>query len=219
VTATASTPVPTPVPTAESTSVPTAHAPTAPWPPSRLPLIVRLEPGRVRVRPVHHGDGPRLQALLGRLSLRTRWLRFHSPIAQLTPAQLRSLVEVDHRDRETLLAEVELDGRWHLAGFAQYHRLRGASRGLADSAIVLEDTWQGRGIGRVLATCLAQMASLAGIDAFTGEVLSENRSALGFIRALVGSGLERRLHGPTVEVVCWLPPRHHAGGTGSAAAR
>lgn len=188
-----------------------------PWPASRLALVVRLEPGRVRVRPVHHDDGPRLQALLGRLSLRTRWLRFHSPIAQLTPAQLRSLVEVDHRDRETLLAEVELDGRWHLAGFAQYHRLREAPRGLADSAIVLEDAWQGRGIGRVLATCLTQMAGLAGIDAFTGEVLSENRSALGFIRTLVGSGLERRLHGTTVEVVCWLPPRHHAGGTGSAA--
>ena len=183
---------------------PTARPPTAPWPASRLPLVVRLEPGRVRVRPVHHGDGPELQALLGRLSLRTRWLRFHSPIAQLTPAQLRLLVEVDHRDQETLLAEIELDGRWHLAGFAQYHRLREAADGRADSAIVLEDAWQGQGIGRVLATCLAETAGRAGIDAFTGEVLSENRGALGFIRAMVGSGLERRLHGTTVEVVCRL---------------
>jgi GNAT superfamily N-acetyltransferase len=172
---------------------------------ARLPLVVRLEALRVRVRRVHHGDGPGLQALLGRMSLHTRWLRFHSPVAQLTPAQLRSVVEVDHHDRETLLAEVELDGRWRLAGFAQYHRLRDGDRGRADSAIVLEDVWQGRGIGRVLATCLGEAARLAGIAAFTGEVLSENRRALGFIRALAPR-LEWRLHGPTTEVVCWLSP-------------
>jgi len=163
---------------------------------------VRLEAGRVRVRPVHHGDGPGLQALLQRMSLRTRWLRFHSPVAQLTPLQLRSLLGADHQDQETLLAEVELDGRWELAGFAQYHRLHGGN-GHADSAIVLEDAWQGRGIGGVLARCLAEAASRAGIVALTGEVLSENRGALGFIRALAPR-LERRLHGTTTELVCWL---------------
>jgi GNAT superfamily N-acetyltransferase len=178
----------------------TLPAPAAP--PLPQPLIVRLEAAKVRVRPVHHGDGPGLQALLGRMSLRTRWLRFHSPIVQLTPAQLRSLVGVDHSDQEILLAEVELGGRWHLAGFAQYHRLRGGD-GHADSAIVLEDAWQGRGIGTVLARCLAEAASRAGIVALTGEVLSENRRALGFIRALAPR-LERRLHGTTTELVCWL---------------
>jgi GNAT superfamily N-acetyltransferase len=170
----------------------------------RLPLVVRLEAGRVRVRPVHHGDGPRLQALLGRMSLRTRWLRFHSPINRLTPAQLRSLVEADHHDQETLLAEVELDGRWHLAGFAQYHRLR-ERRHHAESAIVLEDAWQHRGIGGVLARCLAEAAQGAGIAALVGEVLSENSGALGFIGALTPR-LERRLLGTTVELVCWLEP-------------
>jgi GNAT superfamily N-acetyltransferase len=181
---------------------------TTPQPPTvenpylpHLPRVVRLESARVRVRSVHHGDGPRLQALLARMSPRTRRLRFHSPIAQLTASQLRSLVEADHHDHETLLAEVELDGRWHLAGFAQYHRLRGG--GHADSAIVLEDAWQGRGIGRVLARCLAEAAGRAGIVALTGEVLSENRGALGFIRELAPR-LERRLHGTTTELVCWL---------------
>jgi hypothetical protein len=57
----------------------------------------------------------------------------------------------------------------------------------------------------VLATCLGEAAGLAGIAAFTGEVLSENRRALGFIRALAPR-LEWRLHGPTTEVVCWLSP-------------
>ena len=168
----------------------------------RFPLVVRLEATSVRVRPVRLGDGPGLQALLSRMSVRTRWLRFHSPIVQLTPAQLRSVIEVDHRDHETLLAEVRLDGGWHLAGFAQYHRLRGGNAH-ADSAIVLEDAWQGLGIGKVLARCLAEAAGLAGIVALSGEVLSENRRALGFIRALAPR-LEGRLHGTTTELVCWL---------------
>ena len=171
-------------------------------PTERYPLVVRLQTISVRVRPVDPGDGPGLQALLGRMSLHTRWLRFHSPIAQLTSSQLRSVVEVDHRDHETLLAEVELDGGWHLAGFAQYHRPR-PGNAHADSAIVLEDAWQGQGIGKVLARCLAETARLAGIVALTGEVLSENRRALGFVRALAPR-LERRLHGTTTELVCWL---------------
>ncbi|HZD00056.1 MAG TPA: GNAT family N-acetyltransferase [Actinomycetes bacterium] len=109
---------------------------------------------------------------------------------------------MDHHDHETLLAEVALDDGWHLAGFAQYHRLPGG-HGHADSAIVLEDAWQGQGIGGVLARCLAEAAGLAGIVALTGEVLSENRRALGFIRALAPR-LERRPHGTTTELVCWL---------------
>src|SRR6266545_6823699 len=178
-----------------------------------LPRVVRLEAGRVRVRPAHHGDGPVLQALLGRMSVRTRWLRFHSPVVQFTPAQLRSLVEADHRDHETLLAEVELDGRWHLAGFAQYHRL-GEGERHAESAIALADAWQRRGIGGVLARCLAEAASRAGITAFTGEVLSENHGALGFISGLTPR-LERRLHGTTIELVCWLSRRPDASSTPS----
>jgi RimJ/RimL family protein N-acetyltransferase len=168
----------------------------------RVPLVVRLEATSVRVRPVDLADGPGLQALLGRMSAQTRWLRFHSPIVQLTAAQLRSVVEVDHRDHETLLVEVELDGGWQLAGFAQYHRLRDGNAH-ADCAIALEDAWQGHGLGKVLARSLAEAARLAGILALTGEVLSENRRALGFIRALAPR-LEGRLYGTTTEVVCWL---------------
>jgi GNAT superfamily N-acetyltransferase len=174
---------------------------------AHLPHVVSLQAGRVRVRPVDPGDGPRLQALLARMSTRTRWLRFHSPIAQLTASQLRSLVGADHHDHETLLAEVELEGRWHLVGFAQYHRLHDGAH--ADSAIVVEDAWQGRGIGRVLARCLAEAAGRAGIAALSGEVLSENRGALAFIRELAPR-LDRRLHGTTVELICWLSRRPDA---------
>jgi hypothetical protein len=50
---------------------------------------------------------------------------------------------------------------------------------------------------------LAETARLADVVALTGEVLSENRRALGFVRSLAPR-LEVRLHGTTTELVCWL---------------
>src|SRR6266540_6992077 len=111
---TATVPSPTAPPTAPS-APPTARTLTPPGAAAfgearRLPLVVRLEIGWVRVRPVHHGDGPALHALVGRMSARTRWLRFHAPVVQLTASQLRSLIQADHLGQQRLLvAVVRLD--------------------------------------------------------------------------------------------------------------
>ncbi len=157
----------------------------------------------VRVRRVAAGDGPALIAVLERMSLRTRWLRFHSPIVRFSGAQLRGLLAADHYDRSVLLAEVQAEpGRWQLVGFAQYARI---ADDRADAAIVLEDAWQGRGIGRALALELVGAARAAGIVAFTSEILTENRRTLAFARALARR-TEGRLLGITTELTCWLVP-------------
>jgi GNAT superfamily N-acetyltransferase len=144
-----------------------------------------------------------LTEVLMRMSQRTRWLRFHSPISRFSAAQLRLLTEVDHHDRSVLLAEVEVrQGRWQPVGFAQYAR---TAPDRAEAAIVLEDAWQRRGIGRTLALRLAEVARAAGITAFTSEVLSENRRTLDFVRALAPR-TDGRLLGITVELTSWLDP-------------
>jgi L-amino acid N-acyltransferase YncA len=70
---------------------------------------------------------------------------------------------------------------------------------------VLEDAWQGRGVGRALALQLISAARAAGIVAFTSEVLTENRRTLAFARALAPRN-EGRLLGVTTELTCWLDP-------------
>jgi GNAT superfamily N-acetyltransferase len=177
------------------------------WPgdpgPGAGPRLVRVGAHTVRVRRVTAGDGDALTAVLERMSLRTRWLRFHSPIVRLSGAQLRSLLAADHHDRSVLLAEVEVEpGCWQLVGFAQYARI---ASDRADAAIVLEDAWQGRGVGRTLALQLVGAARAAGIAAFTSEVLTENRRTLAFVRALAPR-TEGRLLGVTTELTCWLDP-------------
>jgi GNAT superfamily N-acetyltransferase len=63
-----------------------------------------------------------------------------------------------------------------IVGHAMYVRL---GSGEAELAVVVEDAWQSRGIGRLLLTELALKARSRGIDLFTGPVLGENRRALG----------------------------------------
>jgi GNAT superfamily N-acetyltransferase len=166
-------------------------------------VVVRVGTTTVRLRRVEPCDGTALTAVLGRMSLRTRWLRFHSPIMRFSGAQLRMLLDADHHDRSVLLAEVEVEpGEWQLVGFAQYARI---AEDRADAAIVLEDAWQGRGIGRALALQLVRAARAAGIAAFTSEVLTENRRTLAFARALAPR-TDGRLLGVTTELTCWLDP-------------
>ncbi len=205
-----------PAPTRPSAAAP----PAAPYPPaSRAPAgpltppavrpedggakVLRVGDTTVRVRPVAPDDGAALAGALERMSLRTRWLRFHSPVARLSQAQLRMLLDVDHHHRGVLVAEVELGpARWQLIGFAQYARI-GPDR--ADAAIVLEDAWQGRGIGKALALELVTAARSAGIAAFTSEILTENHRTLKFARALAPRH-QGRLLGTTTELTLWFDP-------------
>ncbi len=177
-----------------SVRVPDLHADSA----GNLPGIPRILPGGQRIRPIRWDDGPALQAGLARLSPRSRWLRFHQPLARFSEAQLRILVEVDHYDRDALLAEAERpDGSWQLVGVARYARV---APDRADAAVVVGDPWQRQGIGRLLLERLGVLARERGIAVFVGEVLTENRGMIHLIRSL-GPRAEIRLLGTTTEVV------------------
>jgi GNAT superfamily N-acetyltransferase len=176
-----------------------ATTPRYPW--ERV-TVVQLPTATVRIRPIRPSDGPSLQAGVRMLSERTRWLRFHMPITQLTDAQVRVLVEVDHHDREALVAEVRRDGgEWRPVGVARYARI-GPDR--ADLAVVVTDAWQGRGIGRLLVDQLAAAARAEGMAAFVAQVLSENRRVLELIHRPPMGLVEVSMDGPVTDVVWWL---------------
>ncbi|HEX9342059.1 MAG TPA: GNAT family N-acetyltransferase [Actinomycetota bacterium] len=179
-------------------------------PPMRLHLPTL--PAPVRVRPIEPSDGPALQAGLACLSPRSRWLRFHQPLNRFSAAQLRALVEVDHHDREALLAEIEQpDTTWQLIAVARYARVPApeaeADQVRAELALVVGDPWHRCGVGRMLVDRLAALARERGIAAFEGELLTENRPMLQFLRELgpqIGSSVDFRLFGTTAHAVWHL---------------
>lgn len=201
-----------------------ASQPPAPLPvstpASRYPLervaVVQLPTTTVRVRPIRPSDAPSLQAGMRHLSERTRWLRFHMPITHLSDAQVRVLVEVDHHDREALVAEVRRNGGgWRPVGVARYARV---SDDRADLAIVVADAWQGRGIGRLLVNRLAAAAREEGVAAFVAQVLSENRQVFRLIRQPLRR-VEVSMAGPVTDIVWWLADPPPDTGTPPAAVR
>ncbi len=134
----------------------------------------------VRLRPLEPDDGPLLIRLFYRLSAESVYRRFMSPIPDPYRPQLRRLLDVDHRDREALAA-ISREGE--VIGVARYAR-DAADAERADIAVVVEDRWQRRGLGRALTRRLAAVARRRGIAAFHADLLSENRGAIRLLRGL-----------------------------------
>jgi GNAT superfamily N-acetyltransferase len=132
----------------------------------------------VRIRPVSLGDEDGLRAMLSRLSRETIHKRFHLPMPHLPDWMLAYLADVDHYDKVALIALVGDE----IVGHSMYARQEARE---AEMAIVVEDRWQSRGIGRLLLGRLAEEAGRRGIESFTGTVLGENRDALRFFSSVL----------------------------------
>ncbi len=131
---------------------------------------------RVWLRLLEPGDADLLRQFFWRLSSETIYRRFLSPITLPSNALLKRLVDVDHHDREALIA---MDERG-IAGIARYGTV-GSSH---DVAVVVADDWQGRGLGKVLIRRLAHIARMRGIASFHATMLGENRRAQSLVLGL-----------------------------------
>jgi len=69
-----------------------------------------------------------------------------------------------------------------IVGHAIY--VRSDSGSDAEFALVVEDRWQSKGVGKMLLSELAERARHRGVETFSGEVLGENRRVLGLLDAV-----------------------------------
>ncbi len=142
----------------------------------RLEQVAVLRNGAsVRLRPIRPDDAPRLMALCDRLSPRTVYQRFFSP-RRLRAEEADAFANVDHRERVALVAEVDSGQELELIGVARYGLAEEAVT--ADIGLVVEDGWQGLGLGSMLLKEILQAGARQGIRHFRADVLTENRRAL-----------------------------------------
>jgi GNAT superfamily N-acetyltransferase len=167
--------------------------------------VYALPDGRaVTVRPVSSADRERLGRMLSRLSPRTIYERFHAPYPRVPGWALAGMVEADHHDTEALVAVVGGE----FVGHAMYVRARNGRE--AELAVVVEDRWQSRGIGRLLLTELAAEAGSRGVEILTGSVLGENHRMLG-VMATVFPEMRYEIRGGTYQVRAHLRPLPREG--------
>jgi GNAT superfamily N-acetyltransferase len=143
----------------------------------------------VTTRPVRPDDAPLFCRLWDRLSPETVYRRFHAPLRR-PPAEAHRLVEVDHDLREALVAVVGGE----VVGVARYDRSP-ADPGTADVAVVVEDAWQGVGVGRQLLGELTELAARRGVRRLTADVQADNDRMVGLLRRLLPGAVLTPEHG------------------------
>ena len=126
-------------------------------------------PGSVRpvIRPAVPEDLPALEEMAARCSVDTLRRRFHGPIADHRP---RRVAELLSGGRSVLLDQLVADADGALVGIASLHR---SARSEAEMAVLVEDAWQGTGIGRRLSGHLIRRASDRGVSTIVADVMRE----------------------------------------------
>jgi GNAT superfamily N-acetyltransferase len=141
-----------------------------------------------RIRLARPSDRGALRAFLGRLSARTVQDRYLSPCLPLDEAradlEVTRLLESKDYDRTVLLA---LDGP-EVRGIGEFS-IEDAEQ--AELAVLVEDAYQGRGIGKRLLRLLERLAMQRGLRALTGDVAYGNSRGLALLRA-TGRPLQTR---------------------------
>ncbi len=139
--------------------------------------VVLSDGGTVHLRPIVPTDADALLAFHGRMSERTRYLRYFGAYPRIPPRDLARFTTVDHRDRVAFVATLGDD----IVAVARYERIDEGDS--AEVAFVVEDAHQHRGLGPILLEHLAAAARESEIRTFVAEVLAENAGMLGVFRA------------------------------------
>ena len=134
----------------------------------------------VATRPVQPDDGALFRRLWPWLSPDTVYRRFHAPLRGLPPEAVERLVTVDHDLREAVVGLVGGE----VVGVARYDRSPG-DPATAEFAILVEDGWQGVGLGRQLLVELIGLAADRGVRTLTATVQRDNDRVIGLIRKLL----------------------------------
>jgi len=148
--------------------------------PSQHETEVLLKDGsRMMLRPIKREDIERWLAFVSRLSPRTKYLRFHS-WPKLTLEDAIRFCTVDYTNTFAFVAEVLREQRQSIVAIGRYYRL--PNKQSAEAAFVIEDAYQGRGIGTRLMEWLANVARDNGITTFEADVLAENKEMMTVLR-------------------------------------
>jgi GNAT superfamily N-acetyltransferase len=138
--------------------------------------VVALRNGAaVRLRPIRPDDAAGLIALCSRLSPQTTFQRFFT-VRPLRPEDAAALAHVDGRQGVAIVAERDVEQRNDLVGVARYG-LTGDDPA-PDVGLVVEDAWQGLGLGSILLNELLRAGEARGLVTFRADVLAENRRML-----------------------------------------
>jgi 3-methyladenine DNA glycosylase AlkD/GNAT superfamily N-acetyltransferase len=147
------------------------------------PESLTLKDGtQVIIRPIQPDDADDLQTAFQRLSMESIYLRFLSFKKELPEEEARYLASVDYTSRMAFVAICKENNRDIVVGVARYAMLENVHPEIAESAVVVEDEYQGRGLGKLLLSRLVNYARTRGIHYLRGNLQIGNNRMLDLVR-------------------------------------
>ncbi len=128
----------------------------------------------VRFRAIKPSDEEEMRRLFYRFSSEAVYYRYFSPVKTMPHSKMQEYVNVDFRKAMSIVGLVGESGSGHIIAEGRYVRM--ADRPWADTAFVVDEEYQKKGIATFLFLFLIEIARGRGIEGFTADVLSSNTS-------------------------------------------
>ncbi len=137
---------------------------------------------KITLRHIAHGDAIKEQKFIRKLSVQSRYLRFHGSIKELNKKELETFTNPDPLNEEALIILHKGEINEEEIGVARF--IIDPNGNSCEFAIVVADEWQNRGLGAKLMKALISHAQARGIKRIHGPVLKSNPGMLQFVKGL-----------------------------------
>ena len=170
-------------------------------------FFISSEGFRFRVRPINPSDKVLLQKGFSKLSERSQYLRFFNLNNKLSDGQLKYFTEIDGIQHVAWGILDESGEESIPVGVGRFVKFRD-EQDVAEVAISIIDSYQRKGLGRILFATLNIVAGQIGLEKFRTYVLSENSFVLNALKKF--GILNQKNEGSVTIVDIKVIPNHKA---------
>jgi acetyltransferase len=159
---------------------PYSHLAIRPYPTEYIRHAILRDNTKVLLRPIQPEDEPLWHELLRNCSARSIWLRFRYLFKESTHEMATRFCFIDYDRTMAIVAEVEVGGKRQLAGVGRL--VADSDHSQAEYAVLVADSWQGRGLGSLITDYCFEICSTWGVDRVYAETTADNQRMQNILR-------------------------------------
>ncbi|MDD5167472.1 MAG: GNAT family N-acetyltransferase, partial [Syntrophales bacterium] len=130
----------------------------------------------VHFRAIKPSDEDEMRRLFYRFSDQAVYYRYFSPIKTMPHTKMQEYVNINYRCVMSLVGIVKESGVEKIIAEARFARSK--SNFLADTAFIVDECYQGKGIASFLFDLLIRAAREEGVEGFSADILADNKAML-----------------------------------------
>jgi acetyltransferase len=153
---------------------PYSHLAIRPYPDEYVRSVTLRDETEILFRPIQPEDEPMWHEMLAQCSQRSLWQRFRYLFKETTHEMATRFCFVDYDRTMAIVAEIGQGSERKLVGVGRL--VADADHRSAEYAVLVADTWQGRGLGNLLTDYCLEICRTWGINRVVAETTTDNNS-------------------------------------------